>query len=430
MKRRDFLHASLAAGASTLLLPSRAFAAPSNNETMNLALIGCGRRGLSDMKSMMGVGVKPHLNARIIAVCDVDSWRVEKAKENVTKFYKGKGESNVEVAGYNDFRELLARRELDGVIISTPEHWHGLIGIAAANAGKHIFLQKPLTYSIPEGKALVKAVRANNVTLQVGSQQRSTTYFYQVCTIIRNNWLGALKEIQVGVPVDKGRADPTPQPVPEDLDYEMWLGPRAYTPYVEDGVHAHRKFGRPGWLQREAFCLGMITGWGAHMFDIAQWGVGDDAASGPVEYAAKGDFPDRGIFDVHVGFDGEALYGNGVRMVSQANKPGVKFITENGWAECTRGGFSCSDRELLRRKPSDSEVSLYRSKNHSVDFLQAARDGKDPVCPVEVGHRSNTVCVLHHASMKLGGRTIIWDPVKEEIMGAPDASRLVDVLMR
>ncbi len=430
MKRRTFLKSTLTAGSASLILPSGVWGGPSRNGTLQLAQIGCGRMGGGDMKNALGSGLKSEVNARVVAVCDVDSKRMNERKKTVEGFYKGRGESSVKVDAYGDYREVMARDDIDGVVVSTPENWHALIGIAAANAGKHIYLQKPITYSIPEGRALVAAVRKNNVVLQTGSQQRSSTYFRQVCTIIRNNWLGELKEIVVEVPTDKGRADGDPTPPPSNLNFDMWLGPCPEMPYIESRVQPQSGYGRPGWLQVERFCLGMITGWGSHMYDIAQWGMGTDADSGPVEVSARGDFPDRGHFNVHVGYQGEALYANGVRMTSKNGSAGVTFIAENGTARCTRGGMTCSDRELLRRRPEGNEISLYESRNHMDDFLTSAREGKDPVCPVNVGHRSNTVCVLHHLSMKLEGKKIKWDPKKEMPVGDSEVEKLMNVPMR
>lgn len=429
MKRRHFLSSSLAAGATLTILPAHAWAGTRKNSTLQLAQVGCGRMGGGDMTNIMSQGWGGSLNARVVACCDVDMNRTAERAKRVEAFYQEKGEAKVDVKLYRDYRELLQRDDIDGLIISTPENWHALIGVAAANAGKHMYMQKPLTYSIPEGRALVNAVRANNVILQTGSQQRSSIHFRQICTIIRNNWLGKLKKIEVEVPTDRGRADGDPTPVPENFDYERWLGPCPEMPYIESRVHPDGDFSRPGWLQVERFCLGMITGWGSHMYDIAQWGVGADD-SGPTTIESTGEFPDRGHFDVHVGYQGEAIYDNGVVMTSGNGRAGVKFITEDGWAYCARGKMDCSDKELLRRQPTGDEVQLYTSKNHYADFMESVRDGSDPACPVEVGHRSNAVCFLHHLSMKLGGRKLKWDPVNEVILNDPEANALLQVPMR
>ena len=430
MNRKTFLKNSLAAGATLTILPSGLWARSSRNSTMRLAQIGCGRMGNNDMTNAMNKGWNPALNARVVACCDVDSKRAAHRARRVKAFYREKGESKVDVSLHSDSRELLQRDDIDGFLISTPEHWHGLIGVAAANAGKHMYMQKPITYSIPEGQALVEAVRRNRVVLQTGSQQRSSVYFRQVCTIVRNEWLGKLKQIEVEVPTDKGRADGEPTPPPANLDYDEWLGPAPQMPYIESRVHPQQGYSRPGWLQVERFCLGMITGWGSHMYDIAQWGLGVDATGGPTSIQATGEFPDRGHFNVHVGYQGEAHYDNGVVMTSTNGHPGVKFITENGWAYCSRGKMDCSDKSLLRRQPTPAETKVYMSKHQMSDFLQSAREGSDPICPVEVGHRSNTVCVLHHLSMKLGGRKLKWDPVNEVVVGDAEANALLQVPMR
>jgi predicted dehydrogenase len=375
----------------------------------------------------MGAGIKPDVNARVVAVCDVDLKRAASAAQLVKKFYQERDQADGEVEIFQDFRELLARDDIDAVTISAPDHVHAILAVAAAKAGKHIYLQKPLTYTVAEGQKLVRAVRDNGVVLQTGSQQRSSVYFRQVCTIVRNQWLGALKAIEVEVPTDRGSAKFEAMPVPESLNYDMWLGPAAEVPYTESGVHPQKGFSRPGWLQRERYCRGMITGWGAHMYDIAQWGAGTDVDSGPTKVSATGEFPDRGLFDVHVGYSGDAEYANGVVLRSRNGNPGVKFIMEDGWAYCSRGKMDCSNRELLRRKPKDGEIKLYESSNHMQDFLSSARAGTDPICPVEVGHRSNTVCVLHHISMKHGGRTLEWDPQTETIKNDPEASKMLDL---
>jgi predicted dehydrogenase len=378
--------------------------------------------GLGDMKNALGAGLKEGGSARVVAVCDADSRRAAHAATLVRGFYREREMPEEKITAYTDFRELLQRDDIDAVTISTPDHWHGWIGIAAASAGKHIYLQKPLTYTIEEGQRLVEAVRSNGVVLQTGSQQRSSVYFRQVCTMIRNQWLGKLKRIEVEIPTDKGTGDPQPMPVPAGLNYDMWLGPAPEAAYTVDRVHPQEGYGRPGWLQIERYCRGMITGWGAHMYDIAQWAMGLDVDSGPVEVRARADFPDRGLFDVHVGYEGTAKYANGVQLVSRNGRAGVRFICEEGWAYCERGGFACSRPELLRRRPTRDEVTLYQSSDHMLDFLGAARAGRDPICPVEAGHRSNTVCVLHHLSMKLDGRTIQWDPESERVVGDDEAT--------
>ena len=399
MKRKTFLKTTLAAGATFTILPSGLWAGAKKNTTLQLAQIGTGRMGQGDMINALNNGWKDQVNARMVAVCDVDRSRAEDARNKVIRSYLDKGETNVDCQRIIFFW------------MGVPATWIWLL-------------------LVPEGQELVKAVRKNKVILQTGSQQRSSVYFRQICTIVRNNWLGRLQKIEVEVPTDKGRADGAPTPPPADFDYDMWLGPCPVEPYIESRVHPEDNYGRPGWLQVHRYCLGMITGWGSHMYDIAQWGNGTDVDSGPTSIQATGEFPDRGHFNVHVGYQGEAHYGNGVVMTSNNGNPGVRFIMENGWAYCQRGKMDCSDKSLLRRRPTGDEVQLYESSNHMEDFLLSVREGKDPICPVEVGHRSNTICVLHDVSMRMGGRKLNWDPIKEVVIGDDEANQMIQVPMR
>lgn len=428
MKRRAFLAGGLASGATLTIVPSHLRATTTRNSTLQFAQIGCGRMGVGDMTNLLNSGWNERFNARIVACCDVDSKRARAAADSATSFYQEKGENKIIIGAFTDHRELLKRDDIDGFIISTPDHWHGLIGIGAAEAGKHIYMQKPLTYSIAEGRALVEAVRGKGVVLQTGSQQRSSIYFRQICHIIRNEWLGSLLRIEVEIPTDGGRGSGQPTVPPATLDYDRWQGPSAELPYVEARVHPQSDLGRPGWLQVEAYCLGMITGWGSHMYDIAQWAMGDDKF--PSEIEARGEFPERGFFDVHVGFHGEAVYDHGVIMTSRNGEPGVKFVTKDGWARCARGKMDCSDKRLLRRQPTGDEIVLKTSTNHMEDFIRSIRDGSDPVCPVEVGHRSNSICVLHHLSMKLGGRKLRWDRARGTIADDEEAAAKLVPKMR
>ncbi|OGD16443.1 MAG: oxidoreductase, partial [Candidatus Aminicenantes bacterium RBG_16_63_14] len=329
------------------------------------------------------------------------------------------------VAAHRDFRELLARKDIDGVLIVTPDFWHGAMGVAAAEAGKDIYLEKPLTYSIAEGRKLVAAVEKNKRILQVGSQQRSSIHFLMACELARNGRVGKLQTIRVRLPEDQGSGDPRPSPVPSNLDYDAWMGPTAPAPFAEDRVHPQTSYERPGWLQIEPYCLGMVTGWGSHMMDIAQWGNGTDE-TGPVSVEAKAEFPDRGLFNVHTKFQAEAVYKNGVRLIMETGDPaGVRFEGDKGWVFVERGAIKASDPEILRWKPGQGEVKLIQSGNHMKNFLEAVRSRKDPAAPVEVGHRSNTICMITHIAMKLG-RKLAWDPAAERFVGDDEANGRLD----
>lgn len=395
------------------------------NDTILLGCIGVGRQGQFDMKEAIYRGLDA--NARVVAVCDVNSKRANEAKALAEKIY---AEAKDQAAGYpgcktyGDFRELLKREDLDGIFIVTPDHWHAIPAIAAAKAGKDIYLEKPMTYSIAEGKALVRAVRDNKRILQVGSQQRSGVYFRKACELVRNGRIGNVHTIRVGLPADSGTGNREPMPVPENLNYDMWMGPTEEAPYTEDRVHPREGYGRPGWLQIERYCKGMITGWGAHMNDIAQWGNGTDE-SGLVEIEASGEFPDRGLFNVHTDYKAEGKFTNGVKLVQGTGPAGVRFEGDEGWIFVSRDKLTASDPELLKGKIPEDGVHLYESKNHVLNFFDCMRSRKDPVAPVEVGHRSNSICLITHIAMRLG-RKLNWDPKAERFKDDDEANAMLD----
>lgn len=430
LDRRRFLKSSaLSAGALAVpaIVPSRVLGKNAPSNTLQLGCIGTGRMGHGDMSACLSRGLESAAQARVVAVCDLDRLRAEHAKQQVDRFYREKltDQPGPDVAVYEDYRELLARDDIDGVTISTPDHWHALNAIAAANAGKDIYLQKPLTYSIAEGQKLVAAVRRNNVVLQTGSQQRSDTTFRRACQLVRNGRLGKLHTIRVTLPTDHGTGDPTTMKVPSNLNYEMWIGPTQPMPYTQDRVHPQEGFGRPGWLQIESYCRGMITGWGAHMFDTAQWGHGSDD-TGPVEMQATGEFPDRGLFDVHTSFHAEGRYADGVRLIATSGSPaGVRFEGDAGWIDVGRSHFKAEPSDVANQPIGKGEQELYESNNHMGNFLECMRSRKDPICPVEVGHRSNSICVITHIAMKLG-RKVRWDPQAERFLDDESANALLD----
>jgi predicted dehydrogenase len=218
-------------------------------------------------------------------------------------------------------------------------------------------------------------------------------------------------------------------PEPANLNYDMWLGPTPQRPYTEDRVHPQEGFTRPGWLQIEDYCLGMITGWGAHMFDIAQWGHGSDE-TGPVEMEATAEFPARGLFNVHTTFRAEGRYVDGVRLIAESGVPaGVKFEGDAGWVSVTRSSLAVEPRTLLGEEIGEHEVRLYKSDNHMLNFLHCIRSGQDPICPVEVGHRSNSICVIAHLAMKRGHK-LLWDPQAERFTNDDTANTMLDYVHR
>ncbi len=425
ISRRNFLKTSAAALAAPAIVPSTVFGQSAPSNTLLMGCIGVGRQGQGDMQELIYRGLE--VGARVVAVCDVDTHRMEDAQWLVDKIYSAElGKNGYKgCAAYSDFRELLAQKDIDGVLIVTPDHWHAVHGITAAKAGKDIYLEKPMTFSIAEGEKLVKAVRQNKRILQVGSQQRSSVYFRMACELTRNQRIGKLHTIRVWLPEDQGSGNPDVMPVPKNLNYDFWMGPTPEAPFSEDRVHSQRNYSRPGWLQIERYCRGMITGWGSHMNDIAQWGNGSEE-SGPIEIAATAEFPDRGLFNVHTIFHSDIMYANGVKLIQDTGSPaGVRFEGEDGWIFVQRGKIEASDREILKEEIGEDETKLYVSTNHMKNFLECMRSRKDPIVPVEVGHRSNTVCILTHIAMKLG-RKLHWDPQAECFVNDDEANLWLD----
>ncbi len=425
MTRRNFIKAATVVSAAPMIVPSSVFARPAPSDMMLFGCIGVGRQGQGDMQELIYRGLE--VGARVVAVSDVDSHRMEDAQWLAEKTYAMElGLDNYQgIAAYRDFRDILAREDIDGVTIVTPDFWHGPMGILAARAGKHIYLEKPLTYSIAEGRRLVDAVRKSGKILQVGSQQRSSIYFLKACELTRNERIGKLRRIQIWLPEDQGSGNSAVMPVPNNLNYDFWMGPTAEQPYTEHRVHPQADYSRPGWLQIERYCLGMITGWGSHMMDIGQWGNGTED-TGPVTIEATAEFPYRGLFDVHKKFRAEATYANGVRWIMESGDPaGVRFEGDKGWIFVQRGAIDASNPEILKEKPGTGEIKLYQSGNHMKNFLECAKSGKEPAAPVDVGHRSNTVCMLTHIAMKLG-RKLTWDPQAERFPGDDEANRWLD----
>jgi predicted dehydrogenase len=413
--------------------------APSNR--INIGAIGNGRisRG-HDMP-----GVWKYDQARITAVCDLDQNRLDAAKRLVNEYYTKKtGKPYDGVKTYSDYQELLANKDIDAVIISTPDHWHVIPAIHAVRAGKDVYMQKPASLTIAEGRALSDEVHRSGRILQIGSQQRSMPQFKRACELVRNGRIGKLHTVYVGLPIDDPKESTVEKemPLPPGLDYEKWLGETPYVPYTLKRVHPLTDFSRPGWLRCEQFGAGMITGWGAHHFDIVNWGM-DTEYTGPVEITASAQFPPSGyLWDVHGPFKSETIFANGVKVLASNEYPnGVKFVGSDGWIFVTRGNYAAtasdpvskdkkdkaldaSDPRILESVIGPDEIHLYESKDHHGNWLECISTRRQPITPIEVGHRACTVCLLNHAAMKLQ-RKLYWDPVKERFKNDDAANAML-----
>lgn len=424
VSRRSFLggaiRTTLAAGAGIgvpAIVPGRALGQEGlaqASERIRVGIIGCGSlgRGGHHLGRLLRTP-----DVEVTALCDVDSNHRGEALSTTHKAY-----GNEQCKAYPDFRELLDRKDLDAVVIVTPDHWHAIPAILACQAGKDVYCEKPLSLTIQEGRAMVEAARKYNRVFQTGSQQRSDRRFRLACQCVRNGRIGELKTIEArigGGPV--GPEEPASEPPPH-LDWNFWLGPTPWVPYQKSRCHYTFR-----WIYD--YSGGKMTDWGAHHNDIAQWAMGADD-SGPVSFEGRGTFPDRGIFDTAVRFEVNATYANGVvlRTVSDGEN-GVLFTGSKGWIFVSRGRIEASEEAILADPFSDRDVNLEESADHHRNWLDCIKSRKRPICDVEVGHRSATVCHLENIAIRCG-RKITWDPKSERIVGDTEAARYVARPMR
>lgn len=443
INRRDFLKRSLTAGAGLLvaptIVPASVFGPNAPSNRINIGAIGTGR--ISRDHDMPGVW--KYDDVRIVAVSDLDTNRMADGKKLVEGFYSKKlGKPYSDVKMYQDYEDLLSNKDIDAVLISTPDHWHAKNAIDAVRAGKHVYLQKPTSLTIDEGRKMSDAVNATGRILQIGSQQRSMEQFRVACELVRNGRIGQLKRIEVRLPGDPPGGNMEEMPIPKHFNYDKWLGQTPYAYYTVDRVHPQQGYGRPGWLRCEQFGAGMITGWGAHHFDIAHWAM-DKEYSGPVEIYGKAEFATGGLWDVHGAYETEMLYDNGVIVTGTTDskeKPnGVLFTGTDGWIFVSRGAYAASpnepistsskslqasDPKILSALTENDPVRLYVSTDHHGNWLDSIRTGKPNITPAEVAHRSCTACLLQHIAMKLN-RKLYWDPILERFRNDDEANAMI-----
>lgn len=404
LNRRSFLAASTVL-AAPYFIPFRAFGA---NDRIVTAHIGVGGQGTGNLNAFLGKGVSP------AAVCDVDSERLAKALKVVTD----KGHA---CEGFRDYRKLLEQKDIDAVVISTPDHWHALTTIHACQAGKDVYCEKPLTLTVAEGRRMVEAARNHQRIVQTGSQQRSDNRFRQACELVRNGRLGKISEIQVALPGCNFSGPPVADSdPPADLDYDLWLGPAPKRPYNQKRVHYNFRF---FW----DYSGGQMTNFGAHHIDIAQWALGMDE-SGPITTEGTAEYHPDNWYEVTMACRITHTYANGVKLIVGQGQKDIKgavtFIGEKGRIEVDRSKITADKEELLQEPLSDSAERLYKSANHHSNFLECIKSRKLPICDVEIGHRSATVCHLSNIAARLG-RKIRWDPVKETIIGDDEAAGML-----
>ncbi len=431
MKRRNFLKNTVATTAGAILIPSvvpsSVFGKNAPSNKINVGQIGCGR--IAQTHDMPGT--LQHDVARMIAVSDLDSNRMKDGKKLVEYFYKKKTGSNtaVDVKMYDDYKEMLLNKDIDAVIISTPDHWHSQPALEAALAGKDIYLQKPTSLTVTEGRLLSDIVHRQGTILQMGTQQRSMPQFRRAAELVRNGRIGKIHTVKIGLPGDPSGPVFETGPVPSTLNYDMWLGSTPEIPYHEKLVHPQKGYGRPGWLRYENYGAGMITGWGQHHFDSAAWGM-DTEHTGPVSVEAVAQFPKSGTWNVHGDFMVKQEYENGITVfVSGGYTNGVRYEGEDGWIFVSRGNYTASptdpvdkersakalnasDPKILDSVIGPDEIHLYKSDEQHGNWLDCIQSRKQPISLIEIGHRACTICLISHIAMKVPG-VLNWNPNTE-----------------
>jgi len=447
MNRREFLRKVTVAGVGTIgfpyVVPSSALGkagnvAPSSRITMGS--IGVGGMGTNNMRAFLS---QP--DAQVVAVCDVvkasneyghwykKGWQGawfgrEPAQKIVEDHYAGKGPSGryKGCGAYNDFRDLLARDDIDAVCITTPDHWHAIPVIMAAAAGKHIYCEKPMSLTIAEGRAMIEAVRRYGAVFQTGTQRRSDQQFRFICELVRNGRIGRLRRIITTIGPNNKEApakDWQPTPVPEWLDYDMWLGPAPWVPYHKDRCLYTFRFGLD-------YSGGQTTNLGAHQIDIAQWANGTDH-TGPVEVEDRGgEFPTDGLFTTATKVHFRARYANGVELTCSTQEGGpLRFEGTEGWIQMQKGELTCQPESLKTSVIGPNEIRLYDSSDHHRNFIDCVKTRKETAAPAEVGHRSVTICHLGNIAMMLK-RKLRWDSEKEGFIDDELANKMLTRSMR
>jgi predicted dehydrogenase len=419
INRRGFLRTAAGAMAIPYIVPSSVFGAggkiaPSNR--LLVGMIGVGSQGGWDMRGFLNAD-----ESLVVAVCDVDRRRQKTAKNEVDRKY-----GNEDCKMYDDFREVIARSDIDIIATAIPDHWHSIPAIMAAEAGKDIHGQKPLARTIKEGRAICDAVKRYGVIWQTGSWQRSKDNFRQACELVINGRIGKVTRVEVGLPTGSRGANQPVQPEPDYCDWNFWLGPAPWVPF--------RGVLHWDWRWIMDYSGGQITDWAGHHIDIAHWGLGLDR-TGPVEVEGHGNIPNDGIYNVPVTYKVLTKYANGLEMVIANDQQvphgmGTCWYGEKGWIHVTRDQPVHTNRPaIFEEKIGPNEIHLEVSLDHHQNFLNSVKTRRETITPAEIAHRSLTPALLGEISMQVG-RKLKWDPDKEVIIGDEEASRMLSRPMR
>ncbi len=420
--RRRFMKRAAGAAAGAMVFPyivassvlGKADSVAASNR-ITLGFIGVGSHGIGmNLMSFLG-----NADAQAVAVCDVDVNHLKKGRDIVNQKY-----GNKDCATYKDWRDVIARDDIDAVMISTPDHWHVPISIAAAKAGKDVECEKP-TLTVAEGRSLVETMKRYGRVFQWSTEDRSVYEYHRMCELVRNGRIGEVHTVRVELPSGPNNpGDPTPLPVPEGLDYDMWLGPAPWAAYTKDKIPYHWR-----WIQ--AYSGGQLADWGAHLLDGAQWGNNTEH-TGPVEVEGKGVFCTGGLYDTAKEYRIEYKYTNGVKLIVTSGTPSLRFEGSEGWIgnRGWRAPLQASSKSILDSVIGPNEIHLYTCRaGEQRNFLDCVKSRKDCYFPPEIGQRCFTIAHIGNISMLLG-RKLRWDPDKEQFINDEQANRMLSRSMR
>ena len=430
---------AISAAALPSIIPASALGKEGKVAPGNRIVVGCigvGPQGRGDMGNFLNKS-----DAQVVAVCDVKKDQLEEARAAVNKRYQ-----NNDCATYGDFREVVARKDIDAFLIATPDHWHVLTALAAVRAGKDIYVEKPMGLNLTEDWALRKEVHRYKRVFQFGTQQRSSRIFRLACEMVRNGKIGKLKHLNVWAPGSSPGGSTEVVPVPAGLDYEMWLGPAAFRPHTLDRCSADG--GKKTWWFTSDYALGFIAGWGIHPMDIAVWG-GGDLLDGPVEVEGRGSFHSEGVCDTATVWNINFKFGSGVTMKFEGvpnggnqgqatcdtwpqeeewkrryrriTSHGTAFEGTDGWVHVDRSGINLQPENLIDQNEDAFKVQLTRSPDHVRNFLDCIKSRADTVCPIDESVYSDSLCHISDIAIRLG-RKVVWDPKKERFPADEEAN--------
>jgi predicted dehydrogenase len=417
MDRRNFIGASIVTAGAISIIPSCVMGAGSGavvapGDRINLGFIGVGKQSMWLLESLMACP-----ETMVLAACDVDTKKLARFKDAAEKANTAKlGGGSHKVDSYENYRELLERKDIDAVVIATPDHWHAMIAVDAAKAGKDIYCEKPMAATVAEGRAMVNAARKFDRVFQTGNMQRSWRNFRHASEMVSNGYIGQIKEINVSVGDPVMACELPAEPVPAELNWDLWVGPSLFRNYNYELAPTIEFDGYPNWRNYSGFGGGMITDWGAHMFDIAQWAMGMDQ-SGPVEFTPPQKHAKRGM---------KMKYENGVIMnhVDWGEYNAVQFLGSEGKIEVSREFYRSDINGLTNLELKPDDTPLYRSDNHYQDWIDAIKKRTRPVSDVETGHRTASLCNIVNIGYTLE-RPLDWNPAEEKFSGDDDANSML-----